>query len=472
MYRFIIFTILLGFTFTVFAPANPRKGSAKRDSSVVVTSINITGNRITKDKVVLRELTFAEYDSISVDQIAAVLTKSKENIENTQLFNFVHVNFDTLQNKLAVNIDVEERWYFWPIPIFEYADRNLSAFLKEGDYTRVNVGGYLRVDNFRGMRDQLKLRLVVGYRNQIALQYKTHSLDKNNRHGINSWIYYATNNEIPFITSGNEPMYFKTRSGAARKVFLSEISYQFRPQHYWYHRLTAGHVRSAIADTIALLNPNYFGDGKTSFVFSHLKYELILDKRDSKIFPLAGYYFDAELGRQGLFNSEDLSLWYSQFSARYYLPIVPRLYTGIDIMAKVSSKNNLPYYVNEAVGFRDYIRGFEYYVTNGSTFMINKNSVKFEIMPTRVVNLPLVPQGKFKKAHLALYWSIFGDTGWVKRDNQTHVNNTLEGNFLYGVGTGLNLVAYYDAILRVEYSINKFGESGFFLHFGTPFLND
>ena len=472
MFRFIYLTAILATFLNNVAYSSIQNDGEIKDSTYIVSSINITGNRITKDRVILRELTFGINDTLDLSQITKIVQQNTENIENTLLFNFVNFNLDTVNNTIAATINVEERWYIWPIPIFEYADRNLSVFLKEGNFTRLNIGGYLRVDNFRGMRDQLKLRLVVGYRNQIALQYKTHSLDRENKHGISSWVYYATNNEIPFLTSGNEPQYFKIDQGTARKVFLSEVTYQYRPMHYWYHRFTVSHIRASIADTIARLNPNYFVNGSTNFSYSQVKFEVVLDKRDSKIFPLAGYYFDFEAARQGLFRSEDVSLWYTQLSARYYQPLLPRFYGGIDFLAKISTDSNLPYFLTEAVGFNNYIRGFEYYVTNGSSFVINKNSLKFEILPTRVINLPMVPQGKFKKAHLAIYWSIFGDTGWVKRDSNSQPNNTLEGNFLYGFGTGLNFVAYYDAILRVEYSVNKFGESGFFLHFGTPFLTD
>jgi hypothetical protein len=41
---------------------------------------------------------------------------------------------------------------------------------------------------------------------------------------------------------------------------------------------------------------------------------------------------------------------------------------------------------------------------------------------------------------------------------------------IFGYGTGLYIVAYYDIVFRVEYSFNGFGESGFFFHFGSPFL--
>lgn len=125
--------------------------------------------------------------------------------------------------------------------------------------------------------------------------------------------------------------------------------------------------------------------------------------------------------------------------------------------------------MNNGIGYNDFIRGYEYYVTNGSNYFINKNSLNFELLPTKVINLPWVPDGKFKKAHLTLYWSIFGDTGYVKPDALTP-NNSLEGKMLYGYGTGLYMVASYDIVLRIEYSFNSTGENGFFFHIGTPFL--
>jgi hypothetical protein len=84
--------------------------------------------------------------------------------------------------------------------------------------------------------------------------------------------------------------------------------------------------------------------------------------------------------------------------------------------------------------------------------------------------LPFIPEGKFSKAHIALYWSLFADTGMVKADASIP-NGSLEGRFLYGYGTGIYMVAYYDIVLRMEYSFNILGEGGFFVHFGTPFLN-
>jgi hypothetical protein len=53
-------------------------------------------------------------------------------------------------------------------------------------------------------------------------------------------------------------------------------------------------------------------------------------------------------------------------------------------------------------------------------------------------------------------------------NNQNYFNNSLPGEFLYSGGIGIDLVTYYDKIIKINYSFNKFGEGGFFLHFASP----
>jgi outer membrane protein assembly factor BamA len=436
-----------------------------------VSSINISGNKITNERIILRELTFSIGDTLAQSNISLNEKRSKENLDNTLLFNFATITFLTNNGTLDVYIDVEERWYLWPFPIFEYVGRNLSSFIKEGNYQRINYGGYVRIDNVRGMGDQISVRLVTGYRKQIGLSYSTQSLDRLKQHGILATVSYQTNHEIPFASINNKPVYFNTHNGRARWTFLADISYLYRPKHNWYHTFSIGTILGGINDTIAKLNPNYYGSGRTSFAVNQLSYEITLDKRNSRVFPLSGYVGKFEVARQGIFPSESVNLWHVKLSGGQYTNLYKRLYSGIDLMVKQSSKSNLPYFLNEAIGFKDYIRGYEYYVTNGSAFAINKNSLKFELLPNKVINLPLIPNGKFKKTNLSIYWSIFADTGFVKPDKLTP-NDNLEGKFLYGYGSGLYLFAYYDIVFRVEYSVNIFGERGIFVHFGSPFLNN
>jgi outer membrane protein assembly factor BamA len=440
--------------------------------SKVIGSIVIIGNKTTNQRIIKRELTFSIGDTLNWEQAETHANRSKKNLDNTLLFNFVTVTFDTIDNQLIWLVVVEERWYIWPIPILEYADRNLSSFLHNGDYSRINAGVFIRVDNFRGMKEQLKLRLVGGHRNQIGINYNSIHLDKKKKHGLSGWAYFATNNEIAFQTNNNEPSYFKTAGETVRKTYLAELNYTYRPRHNWYHKVSASLQLASISDTIAHLNPNYFGNGQSSFSSLQVRGEIIYDSRNFKIFPLSGTYFSLELGRYGLFAFDDLSHWGIKASLRHYKPLFKRAFGSFDVLFKKSFTDNLPYFQSDATGYKNYIRGFEYNVTNGSGYMINKNSFLLELLPTKIIKLPFVPDGKFKKAHLAVYWSFYADTGFTTNDLFVNGSNELEGKLLGSLGTGLYIVAYYDMVFRIEYSRNSLHKGGFFVHFGTPFLND
>jgi outer membrane protein assembly factor BamA len=443
--------------------------AGENENKFLVSSISIRGNTITNKKIILRELPFKIGDTLDSLNLPDLAIRCKANLHNTHLFNFITVNHIINGNQVEWYIVVEERWYIWPFPILEYEDRNLSSFIKNADLSRVNYGAYIKVDNFRGMREQIKLRLISGHRKQVTLQYITQNLDRDKRHGLSAWISYYTKHEVNYASNNNKPLYFKSDNGPARQVFFADLTYHFRPKHYWYHALTVGTLHAKASDALVALNPNYLGDENTTFWYNHITYEATLDKRNSKIFPLGGYLFRSELSRQGFSKQESLNHWYLRLTGGLYGKLANRVFAGSDVMFRASTQTNSPYFLNEAIGYVDFIRGYEHYVTNGSTYYINKNSLKFELLPTKVINLPLIPEGKLKKAHLAIYWSLFADTGYVKPDAPLP-SNSLEGKMIFGYGTGLYIVAYYDIVFRVEYSFNGFGESGFFFHFGSPFL--
>ncbi|MFA5648174.1 MAG: POTRA domain-containing protein [Bacteroidales bacterium] len=463
MSRCLLFAILL----VTFLPIKAANTSS--DERVIVSSINISGNGITNEKIIRRELTFRLNDTLLVSQIDLLAQRSTENLNKTHLFNFVTVTYVLANGAIEWTITVEERWYIWPFPILEYEDRNFSAFIKNADLSRVNYGTYIKVNNFRGMNEKIKLKLILGYRKQISLQYITNNLDRGKKHGFSIWASYYTKNEINFASIQNKPQYYVSEVKPARKITFVEAAYNFRPQHNWYHTIMLKSYFSTINDSLAILNPHYFGNGEKKSWYNLASYEITHDLRDSKIFPLAGYILRGELGYETFSNNTAPNNLYTKFMTGYYANIFNRFFGGSDLMGKFSSQSNLPYFINQAIGYIDFVRGYEYYVTNGSSFILSKNSLKFELLPTKVINLPLIPDGKFKKAHLALYLSLFADAGYVKPDSQLPSGN-LEGDFIYGYGLGFYAVAYYDIVFRIEYSFNKFGENGLFLHFGTPFL--
>ncbi|HRX68746.1 MAG TPA: POTRA domain-containing protein, partial [Tenuifilaceae bacterium] len=94
MFRFHFIVLFATLNLLLFASLNPLYSGEVSDSTYIVSKITISGNRITKDRVILRELTFSVNDTLFSSQIHDVLAQNKENIENTLLFNFVYVSFD------------------------------------------------------------------------------------------------------------------------------------------------------------------------------------------------------------------------------------------------------------------------------------------------------------------------------------------------------------------------------------------
>ena len=116
---------------------------------------------------------------------------------------------------------------------------------------------------------------------------------------------------------------------------------------------------------------------------------------------------------------------------------------------------------------REAIRGYEYYVIDGQRYFLTRNNIKFELMSKKVVQAGFIPLNKFNTIPFSFYLNLFFDAGYV-RDALYFNGNPLTNSWQYGYGAGLDLFTYYDLVFRLEYSFNKLGESGIFLHFTAP----
>jgi hypothetical protein len=122
---------------------------------VFIDSIQIQGNKKTKDRVILRELKFTVGDSIHISQLSIVLEKNEKYVLNTGLFTWGKINikrWDARTNRVTLLIELMEAWYIWPFPIFELADRNFNVWWNEQNRSlkRVNYGIRLRHYNTTG----------------------------------------------------------------------------------------------------------------------------------------------------------------------------------------------------------------------------------------------------------------------------------------------------------------------------------
>ena len=119
--------------------------------NIRIDAIEVTGNQITKDFIILRELPFSTGDTIAEEGLEEQLRLARENLNNLLLFNFVEIS--RLQSVddpslITIIIQVEERWYIWPLIEVKLEERNLSTWLQNWDFTKITIEAGARIDNF------------------------------------------------------------------------------------------------------------------------------------------------------------------------------------------------------------------------------------------------------------------------------------------------------------------------------------
>lgn len=141
-------------------------------SRIRVRNIIITGNKKTKEYIILREMELKPGDSIIIAKLEKVLEKDRQHIYNTTLFVEVIVEPVIINAyDVDINVTVKERWYIFPLPEVKFVDGNFNKWLAhyKGDLRRVNYGVKFLHNNLTGRKDQLSIRWLHGYTKTFSL---------------------------------------------------------------------------------------------------------------------------------------------------------------------------------------------------------------------------------------------------------------------------------------------------------------
>jgi outer membrane protein assembly factor BamA len=441
-----------------------------RDSAVVVQSIGLSGNKITRERIIYREILFRVGDTLTMTQLRSKTEQSRKNLVNTSLFNFVTADIKTISGEAIIKAEITftfiERWYIWPVPILEFADRNFNEWLKKKDWNRLNYGMFLTWNNFRGRREKVVVYTRFGYDENYNVSYQIPYINKKQTLGIGFAGGFSQNHEIAYNSEDNKEVYFKNEDYYPQKTYFGFSEVYYRKSIHNFHRGMVGYTDLRVADSVIILNPDFAFGNATRNQFMTLFYHFRTDFRDYKQYPLNGYYFDVDIEKKGLgFFDAGVNVLQIKPNIRKYEHLKGRFYWASGLSGKVSPFWDQPYYYMQGLGYgRDYVRGYEYYVIDGQHFALLKNNLKFELVKMREMTFPFIPTDKFNKLFYAFYLNVYADLGYVF-DNRNVSTNPLSNEILTGYGVGLDFVTYYDFVLRLEYSFNKMGESGFFISF-------
>jgi len=438
-----------------------------------ISNIYITNNGITKKQIILRELPFKIGDSLEIKNIDNLLIVAKENLLNLSLFNFVYLNYESNKenpNNIDISITTEERWYLWPMVNLILEDRNMSSWFKRGDMGRVTYEVGLKAYNLWGLNHTLSFSVRSGYQRGFRFEYNNIGIDRNGELLLNIGAYREYSRTDNVMVMDNTPYYYKSDDFIIDK-YSFVAGFIYRPEIRIRHTISFGFDKSNISGTILEQNPDYWGGSDTIRNGFSIDYTYTSDQRDNNQYPLDGYLISGEF--KGYMTTSN-SFRYGQLvtNFQYCYPINDRWNISATLAAGLSAKNKNAYTFDEAVGYeKAIIRGMEYYVADGQHYFVINPTIKYNIIPTKVVVINWLSfLKKFNKIHFALYGKAFIDGGYAYNKYKTDLSNTLSNKFLYSSGIGLDFVTYYDINLSIEYSFNMLKKSGMFFSFKGPLI--
>jgi hypothetical protein len=476
---------------TLLCPSNPLKAAsnpnAAADSlqqkpivedlpdSLTVGSIQIRGNRKTKTYVILRELAFAPGERFASGELEARLARSRIQINNTALFGEFSLDYCIdAPDFLVLEVRVTERWYIFPVPVFELADRNLNVWIDQfqADINRVNFGLNPSFDNLTGHSDDLEGILQWGFTPKIEIIYTRPYVARSPKHGLAFLASYSLNRQVPIRTNENLEEFAIFDEFALRRFRVSG-SYLYRKGLFQFHRAEIKYNRHRIDDTVSAVNPAFFGSERTRQDFFSLSYTWLYDRVDNRAYPLKGNYTELSGRKIGLGIFDDLNQWVFMARHNQYVPLPWDFNFAFQAIGKTALSREHPYYTLEGLGYcEEMVRGYQLYVIDGQDYALFKSNLKHPLFSFSIGN-PFQREKRNSNAEtekgygripFAFWAKAFVDAGYVNDAIYADGNN-LTNSFLFGYGFGIDLVTFYDWVFRFEYAFNRLGESGLFLHF-------
>lgn len=449
----------------------------RRDSTgrfVLINRVLIVGNRLTRDQIIIRELSLKPGDLIYDLDLPEVLDLDEKKLINTRLFNTVDIRTMELdENKVDLVINLNERWYTFPSPIFELSDRNFNEWWQSynHDFKRVNYGLRLYQFNMRGRNETLRFIAQFGYQRRFDLMYRFPYIDKKQKHGLSIDLGFHETKNLAYQTRDHKYV-FAESDEILRNERRGGLTYSYRKSFYKTHSISLSYRNMHVNDIVIDSNANYIHDELLRQEYPSISYQFNSDHRDVAAYPLTGNQFLFYIAHKGLGISEDLNAYETSVLYSRYVDLKKGFYLSNNSIGYYSNPTDIAYVNFGVLGERkQFVRGYELYVIEGPWYLLNKTTFK-KLIFNRTYHWAMMPARQFRHVPISVYLKTYADLGYVRNYpyyEENNFNTRLSDKMLFGTGLGLDVVGFYDIVLRFEYSVNAEAEHGFFFHVKKEF---
>jgi outer membrane protein assembly factor BamA len=401
--------------------------SSSDQTKYIIDSIKITGNDITEEFIILRELTFEQGDT--VDQ--HTLDYNKERIYSLGIFNKIDFNLE--RENSILNINVDESWYIYPIPFFQ---------LKDNDWDKFSYGLTVLVRNFRGRNETLSGSAVLGYDPSFSIGYSKPS------------IFYKSN---IFFSAGISHMTITNKSVSAQYLYGGNFEYTYITNEVGIgNRFGIFHWASFNVGYHYIESPKFVKGitASTERIDRLLKVGLgySYDTRDLVQFPQEGMLFSLSVQFKGL-GINDINYRIYNVDFREYRNLFSDLTAKWRVTTRQTAGKFIPFYDFSYLGYQEAVRGHFNREREGHHYYLGSFELLHPIIKDINISLDFIPvlPRELLTYRLALYAQIFGDTGVTQlRGKPLSIKNFDTG---YGAGISLLLLPYN--VVRFEVALDE-----------------
>ncbi len=443
------------------------------ENSFIVRDIIITGNNKTKEAVILRECPFNKSDTITLVEAEELLGIFNNNLIKTSLFNFVNTSYITSSDSIDILVSVEERWYLWPYPILEYADRNLSSYIYNRDFTKLNYGLAFDIYNFRGQNDLLKFKIRSGYKEHYSVAWHKNATGPRRKSGVNIQADYFRQKSTEYKVEGNKPVFISDDKIYLRKIFNAGINYIYRPGLEAFFNVGLRYQNSVFENNLLFPELNTPEPGyKSNYLKPYLYFKF--DSRDNKVYPVDGLLIEAFAGYNQSLESETASFFIFNVNAKFNRQIANSRFSfhtepSYSLMKPIGEAPVL--FDNKLEFSHDFwIRGYEYFYFFSPGFFNSQNTISYKISDFKIHNLPSFLPDEFSKTYTRVYLDAFFDYAysWLWNEEDPAVN-PMSGKSVFSSGLGVSFETYYDRLLQIYVAyVGYSAKTGIFVNYKTP----
>jgi len=431
-------------------------------ANLTIRQLNISGNRKTRPEIILRELPFRAGEAIAAKSLAGKLETAKSRLLNTSLFDEVLVSTTQVEEGVVdVWIDLNERWYIYPLPILKPVGRNMNEWLFEqkANLERVNYGVKLSYNNAMGVNDKVRFNFISGYTRQFSFSYERPYMDQKLRWGLNLGFATGKNREINYNTVADKQVFLKDDE-YVRDFSWATLGFTYRHAIKTRHRIGFNFFSERVHDTVIALNPAYFRHGRKSVNFPELFYTFSFTDLDYNPYPTRGYATEISFYKKGV--NKYVNSWQLTTHVLGAWPVAKKLFFALRGYGSIKLPFRQPYFNLRFLGYSNtFLQGYEYYVIDGVAGGYIKPTLTRELFFFKIK----LPQGRYNRVEhlpIRIFGKVYGNAGYVY--NPQPGNNYLSNTLLFSGGAGIDILSLSDFTIKLEWTMNRSGQNGLFLH--------